>query len=81
LVRCRRVNEARRLLAIDDLLKMAMKKEVLHVKLTNGPTTRGGDAEDYPGGRWLDDRAKRIVAVNVILLRVATGHLSGLVAR
>jgi hypothetical protein len=34
-MRCRGINKARRLLAVDDLLKTAMEKDILDVKLVN----------------------------------------------
>jgi hypothetical protein len=37
MVRGGRIDEARWLLAVDSLLKMAVKKRVLHVQLANRP--------------------------------------------
>jgi hypothetical protein len=38
MVRSSRVEKARRLLTVDSLLKVAVKKGVLHVQLVHGPT-------------------------------------------
>jgi len=45
-IRCRGVDEARRLLAIDRLLKTAMEKGILDIKPVDRPRPRGSDAED-----------------------------------
>ena len=44
IVRVSRVDEAGRLLTVDGLLQVAVKKHILHVKLMNGPAAGGGDA-------------------------------------
>ena len=74
-----RVDEAGRLLAVDRLLEVAVKKSVLHVQLADGPRTRGGDAEDSPDGRVFDHRAERLVVVDAVLLRETPQHPACLV--
>ena len=64
----RRVDEARRLLNVDRLVQMAVKKGVLHIQLMYRPGTRGGDAEDDPDGGRLDNRTERLVVVDAVLL-------------
>lgn len=39
---------SRRLLAVDYLIHVAMKKSILDVQLIDGPHMRGGNAEDCP---------------------------------
>jgi len=58
----RRVDEARRLLNVDRLVQMAVKKGVLHIQLMYRPGTRGDDADR------LDNRTERLVVVDVVLL-------------
>jgi hypothetical protein len=79
MVRSSGVDEAGRLLAVDRLLEVAMKKSVLHVQLADGPRTRGGDAEDSPDGRVFDHRVERLVVVDAVLLRETVHHPACLV--
>ena len=74
-----RVDEARRLLTIDGLLQMAVKKRILHVKLMNGPAAGGGDAEDDTNGGRFDNRTERLVVVDAVALSEAADHPAGLV--
>ena len=68
MVGSRRVDETGRLLAVDCLIQMAVKKGVLHVQLMYRPGARGGDAEDDADGGRFDNRAERLVVVDVVLL-------------
>jgi hypothetical protein len=54
------VDEARRLLTVDILIKSAMKEGILDVQLVNGPRSRDDDADR---GR-LDDRAECLIKIN-----------------
>ena len=63
-----RVDEAVRLLAVDRLVQMAVKKGVLHVQLMYRPGARSGDAEDDADGSQFDDRTERLVVVDAVLL-------------
>ena len=74
---CRRVDETGRLLAVDSLIQVAMKKGVLHVQLMNGPRSGGGDAEDDADGGRLDNRAESLVVVDAVLLRETTNDPPG----
>ena len=80
MVGSRRVDETGRLLAVDGLVQMAVKKGVLHVQLMYRLGARGGDAEDDPNGSGFDNRAKRLVVIDVVLLREATNDPSGFMA-
>ena len=75
-----RVDEAVRLLAVDRLVQMAVKKGVLHVQLMDRPGARSGDAEDDPDGGRFDNRAERLVVVDAVLLGEAADDLACLVA-
>jgi len=46
MVRGGRIDEARWLLAVDSLLKMSVKKRVLHVQLANRPRAGSSDAQN-----------------------------------
>ena len=46
MVRGGRIDEARWLLAVDSLLKMSVKKRVLHVQLANRSRAGSSDAQD-----------------------------------
>ena len=67
-----RVDESWRLLTVDGLLKVAVKKGVLHVQLVNRPGTGCGNAEYRSYGGRFDNRAKRLVVIDVVLLRKTT---------
>ena len=73
----RQVDEVGRLLAVDGLVQMAVKKDVLHVQLMYRPGARGGDAEDNPDGGRFDNRAERLVVVDAVPLREATNNPYG----
>jgi len=74
-----RVDEAERLLTVDGLLQVAVKKRILHVKLMNGPAAGGGDAEDDTNGGRFDNRTKRLVVVDAMALSETADHPAGLV--
>ena len=74
------VDEARRLLAVDLLVKIAMEKGILDVELVDGPRPRDGDAEDDADRGRLDDGAKRLVEIDPGLLREPADHPPSLVA-
>jgi len=74
------VDEAGRLLTVDCLVQMAVKKGVLHVQLMDRPGARSGDAEDDPDGGRFDNRAERLVVVDAVPLRKATNDPPGLMA-
>jgi len=46
MVRGGRIDEARWMLAVHSLLKMSVKKRVLHVQLANRPRAGSSDAQD-----------------------------------
>jgi len=74
MVKSSNIDEAWRLLAIDGLLEMAVKKSVLHVQLMDQPSVRSRDAEDGPDGGRLDNRVERLVVVNVMPLGEVADH-------
>ena len=74
------VDEAGRLLTVDRLVQMAVKKGVLHVQLMDRPGARSGDAEDDPDGGRFDNRAERLVVVDAVPLRKTTNDPPGLMA-
>jgi hypothetical protein len=67
------VDETRRLLAVDRLFQMAMKKSIFHVELMDG------EAEDDPYRRRFDNRTESLVEVDAVLLREPANNPSGLV--
>jgi len=73
------VNKARRLLTVDGLLQVAVKKGVLHIQLVDRPATRGGDAEDDTNRRRLDNGAEGHIVVDVVALSEATNDPASLV--
>jgi hypothetical protein len=74
-----RIDEAGRLLAVDLLVKIAMKKAVLDVQLPNWPAMRGGDAEDNVNGCRLGDEAEGLIKINTWLLGKTSNNPAGLV--
>jgi hypothetical protein len=73
------VDEARRLHAVDLLVKVAMEEGILDVKLMHMPCAGRGDAENDADGGRLDDGTERLIKVNAGLLREATDNPSRLV--
>jgi hypothetical protein len=72
------IDEARRLLVVDCLVKVVVKKGVLHVQLMDRPGARDNDAENSPDGGWFDNRAERLVVVDAVTLRETTDDPPGL---
>lgn len=81
MIRCKGVDEARRLLAVDGLLKTAMEKGILDIKLVDRPTLRGGDAEDDVDRGRFDNRAECLTVVHTMLLGVTANDSTSLMAR
>jgi hypothetical protein len=75
-----RVDESWRLLTVDGLLEVAVKKGILHVKLVNQLGAGRGDAEYRPYGGRFDDRAEGIVVVDTLALGEASDNPASLVA-
>lgn len=73
------VDKARRLSAIDCLLKRAMEKCVLDVQLMNRPVAGDRKAENSVDGSRLDDGAESFVEVDAGTLGKAAKHPAGLV--
>jgi hypothetical protein len=69
------------LLAVDLLVKIAMKEGVLDVQLMNWPATRRGDAEDDADGRRLGDGAEGLIKINTLLLGKTPNNPAGPVPR
>jgi len=80
MVRGGRIDEARWLLAVDSLLKMSVKKHVLHVQLVNRPRVGSSDAQNSPNCRQFDNSAERLVVVDAVLLGEAADDPACLVA-
>ena len=74
-----RVNKARRLLTVDGLLQVAVKKSVLHIQLVDQPATGSGDAEDDANRRRLDDRVEGLIVVDAVALSEAVNNPASLV--
>jgi hypothetical protein len=74
------VDKARRLLTIDLLVKIPMKKCILDVQLMNRPGSRDGNAKDDANRGRLDDWTESLIKINTMLLREPTNNPSCLVA-
>lgn len=79
MIRCRGVDKARWLLAVDGLVEVAMEERVLDIQLVDKPVTRGGEAGDDADRCWFDDWAERLVVVDAGALGVAAHDPMGLV--
>jgi len=79
MVRVSRVNKAWRLLTVDGLLQVSMKKSVLHVQLVDRLAPGSGDAEDDADRRRLDDRVERLIVVDAVALSEAANNPASLV--
>jgi hypothetical protein len=73
------VDEARWLLAVDHLVKIAMQEGVLNVKLMNRPSARDGDAEDDTDRGRFNNQTESLVVVDPGLLREPANHPPSLV--
>jgi hypothetical protein len=80
MIRCRGFNERRRQLAVDGLLKTAMVKDILDVKLLNRPRPRGDDAKNNADHDWFDNRVECHVIVHDVLLVETTNDPASLMA-
>jgi hypothetical protein len=70
-----------RLLIVDVLLEVAVKKGVLHVQLVNRLGAGRGDAEHRPYGGQFDNRAEGLVVVDALALGEASNNPVSLMAR
>ncbi|KAL4554579.1 hypothetical protein LXL04_037173 [Taraxacum kok-saghyz] len=61
-------NEIQGLVHVDCLLKMAVKKSILHVKLMNRPVSRDSQAKNGPYCDRFDNRTKILITINALLL-------------
>lgn len=75
-----RVDESWRLLTVNGLLEVAVKKCVLHVQLVNRPGARRGNAEYRPYGGRFDNRAEGLVVVDALALGETSDNPASLVA-
>jgi len=75
-----RVDESWRLLTVDGLLEVAVKKCVLHVQLVNRPGAGRSDAEYRPYGGRFNNRAEGLVIVDALALGEASDNPASLVA-
>ena len=73
------VDEAGRLLAVDSLHEVSVKKCILHVQLVDRPGARSGDAEDGPYRHRFDNLIEGLVIVDAVALAEATNHPARLV--
>jgi hypothetical protein len=80
MIRCKWVDKASRLLAEDGLLKTAMEKGILDIKLVDWPRPRGSDVEDDVDHGWFDNRGEGLIVVHVVLLGETTSDLASLLA-
>jgi hypothetical protein len=76
-----RIDEAGRLLAVDLLVKIAMKKGILDVQLMNWLATRGGDDEDDADDCRPSDGAEGLIKINTWLQGKTSNNPAGLVPR
>ena len=75
----RRVDEARWLLTMNHLIKIAMGESVLDIQLMNWPVMGDGNAEHNADRGRLDDGTEGLVVFNARLLRESMDHPSCLV--
>jgi hypothetical protein len=80
MIRSRGVDKAKRLLAVDGLLKTAMEKGILDIKLVDRPRSRGDDAEDDADRGRFDNRAECLIIVHAVLLGVTANDPASLMA-
>jgi len=68
------INKTWRLLAVDCLIKMTMKKSILDIQLMNRPMTRGCNTQNCPDCSWFNNRTESLIIVNAMLLRKSPNH-------
>lgn len=81
MTRATRIDETRRLLTINSLMKCVVKKDILDVQLMDQPITGNGEAEDHSDSRRLDDRIEGLIVINTRLLRIPANDRESFVAR
>lgn len=69
-----------RLVRVDSLLKVTMKKSTLHVELMDRPRAWNSNAQHNLDHSRLDNRTKYLTEVNTMLLRKATNNPTSFVA-
>jgi hypothetical protein len=79
MLRASGVDKARRLLAVDDLVKSAMEEGILDVELVDRPGTGDGDAEDDANRGLSDHEAESLIEINPGLLREPANNPASLV--
>ena len=70
-----------RLMHIHSLLKITVKKRILHIKLSNGPLVSDSDAKNSTNGGRLDDRAERLITIDTGSLTSSVSNKMGLISR
>jgi hypothetical protein len=76
-----RINKIRRLLTVNGLLEMSVKKGVLHIQLMNRPLTRGSNAQHSPNRSLLNHRAECLIIINTRLLIISPSNPASLMLR
>lgn len=80
MIRIARVSEPRRLMHINCLLKMAMQKGILHIKLVNGPLAGDGKTENCTNGGRFDNQTESLITVYPGLLAATIGYKTSLIS-
>ena len=63
-----RITKSRWLVHVNSLLKGAVKKSILHIKLMYGPVTRDSKAKNGTDGGRFDNRTECLTEVDALLL-------------
>jgi hypothetical protein len=79
-VRTGRINEPRRLTAVNCLSEKAMQKGILDVQLMDGPGPSKSQREHYADGGWLHHQAEGLIIVDPRALSEAPESPASLVA-
>jgi len=74
------INKTWRLLAVDCLIKMTMKKSILDIQLMNRPMMRGCNTQNCPDCSWFNNRTEYLIIVNAMVLRESLNNPTSFVA-
>jgi hypothetical protein len=81
MIRVIRIHKTRWLLAVDNLIKVAMEKSILDIKLTNRPGAGDGKVENQANHGRLGNWTKSLIIVNSGTLRESTNNPASFIAR
>jgi hypothetical protein len=81
MIRLIQIHKTRWLLTVDNLIKVAMEKSILDIKMTNRPGAGDVKVENQANHGRLDNRTEGLIIVNYGMLRESTNNPTSFIAR